>query len=123
MQEESALELEREVQVNIAEAALGILNDPAESKAVRRKHRLVYQESQRRLQELDARLSFIRQAHGKTNRVTQVPNVLTYATQPHQQNHGKHRTKKPRPPLEGTGKNNLEIEKYELNKKPEMIPR
>ncbi|XP_012265905.2 uncharacterized protein LOC105691777 [Athalia rosae] len=102
--EESTLELERQVQVGIAEAALGIFNDPGESKAVRRKHRLVYQQSQRRLQELDARLNFIRQSHGKSHRTSQLPAHLpAYATQPHPQGHGKHRTKKPRPPLEGTG--------------------
>ncbi|XP_015599546.1 uncharacterized protein LOC107269803 [Cephus cinctus] len=99
--EESALELERQVQVGIAEAALGIFNDPAESKAVRRKHRLVYQQSQRRLQDLDARLNFIRQSHGKSHRQTQLPHV--YGTQPYPQAHVKHRTKKPRPPLESTG--------------------
>lgn len=101
--EESALELERQVQVNIAEAALGIFNDSGESKAVRRKHRLVYQQSQRRLQELDARLSFIRQGHGKNRGSSQPHNVSNYSTQPHPQGHGKHRSKKPRPPLDGSG--------------------
>ncbi|XP_046424620.1 uncharacterized protein LOC124181936 [Neodiprion fabricii] len=101
--EESALELERQVQVGIAEAALSIFNDAAESKAVRRKHRLVYQQSQRRLQELDVRLNFVRQAHGKSQRASQVPHVSSYATQPHPQRDGKHRIKKPRPPLESTG--------------------
>ena len=36
------MELERQVQIGIVEAALGIVNDPKESKAVRRKHRLVF---------------------------------------------------------------------------------
>ncbi|XP_023288573.1 FERM domain-containing protein 4A isoform X2 [Orussus abietinus] len=100
--EESTLELERQVQVGIAEAALGIINDSAESKAVRRKHRLVYQQSQRRLQELDARLNFIRQSHGKAHRQSQLSNV-SYCPQPHLQTTMKHRTKKPRPPLDRSG--------------------
>ncbi|XP_050583032.1 uncharacterized protein LOC126918740 [Bombus affinis] len=102
--EESALELERQVQIGIVEAALGIVNDPTESKAVRRKHRLVYQQSQRRLQELEARLNFLRQSRNKTHHSTptqfQHPSICN--AQPHLHANVKHRTKKPRPPLDGT---------------------
>ncbi|CAK9819861.1 FERM domain-containing protein 4A [Anthophora plagiata] len=100
--EESALELERQVQLGIVEAALGIVNDPTESKAVRRKHRLVYQQSQRRLQELEARLNFLRQSRSKTHHSTQLQHPNVCNTQPHLHVNVKHRTKKPRPPLDGT---------------------
>ncbi|XP_012054899.1 PREDICTED: uncharacterized protein LOC105617972 [Atta cephalotes] len=103
--EESELELEKQIQLGIVEAALGIINDPMESKATRRKHRLAYQQSQRRLQELETQLNFIRQTRGKTQRPTQLP-VNTpgnYNTQPHSHINVKHRTKKPRPPLDNTG--------------------
>ncbi|XP_046824919.1 uncharacterized protein LOC124426821 [Vespa crabro] len=101
--EESALELERQVQIGIVEAALGIVNDPAESKAVRRKHRLVYQQGQRRLQELEARLNSIRQSRNKTHRTGQYQHTMACNTQSHLQSNVKHRTKKPRPPLDSTG--------------------
>ncbi|XP_076675651.1 stepping stone [Andrena cerasifolii] len=101
--EESTLELERQVQIGIVEAALGIVNDPTESKAVRRKHRLVYQQSQRRLQELEARLNFIRQSRSKTHHSTQLQHSTVYNAQPHLYTNVKHRTKKPRPPLDSTG--------------------
>ncbi|KOX69766.1 FERM domain-containing protein 4A [Melipona quadrifasciata] len=100
--EESALELERQVQIGIVEAALGIVNDPAESKAVRRKHRLVYQQSQRRLQELEARLNFLRQSRNKSHHPTQLQHSTVCNAQPHLHLNVKHRTKKPRPPLDGT---------------------
>ncbi|XP_031832395.2 stepping stone [Nomia melanderi] len=100
--EESTLELERQVQIGIVEAALGIVNDPTETKAVRRKHRLVYQQSQRKLQELEARLNFIRQSRSKTHQSVQVQHNAVYNTQPHLYTNVKHRTKKPRPPLDGT---------------------
>ncbi|XP_034188901.1 stepping stone [Osmia lignaria lignaria] len=100
--EESALELERQVQIGIVEAALGIVNDPAESKAVRRKHRLVYQQSQRRLQELEARLNFIRQSRSKAHNPTQSQHSSISTTQSHLHTNVKHRTKKPRPPLDST---------------------
>lgn len=85
------------------EAALGIVNDPAESKAVRRKHRLVYQQGQRRLQELEARLNSIRQSRNKTHRTGQYQHTMTCNSQSHLQSNVKHRTKKPRPPLDSTG--------------------
>lgn len=85
------------------EAALGIVNDPGESKAVRRKHRLVYQQSQRRLQELEARLNFIRQSRSKTHNPTQSQHSSISTTQSHLHTNVKHRTKKPRPPLDSTG--------------------
>ncbi|XP_076276144.1 stepping stone isoform X3 [Lasioglossum baleicum] len=100
--EESTLELERQVQIGIVDAALGIVNDPTKSKAVRRKHRLVYQQSQRRLQELEVRLNFIRQSRTKTHQSTQAQHTTVYNTQPHLYANVKHRTKKPRPPLDGT---------------------
>ncbi|XP_017876873.1 uncharacterized protein LOC108623092 [Ceratina calcarata] len=100
--EESALELERQVQMGIIETALAIVNDPTESKAVRRKHRLIYQQSQHRLQELEARLNFLRQGRNKTHHSTQVQHPLNCNTQPHLHANVKHRTKKPRPPLDGT---------------------
>lgn len=98
------MELERQVQLGIVEAALGIVNDPTESKATRRKHRLAYQQSQRRLQELETELNFIRQSHGKTHRQIMSP-LLAHLGSYNTQLHGnvKHRTKKPRPPLDSTG--------------------
>lgn len=101
VQEESELELERQVQLGIVETALGIINDPAESKATRRKNRLIYQQSQRRLQELETELNFIRQSRGKTTRAVQLPTQAgSYNTQSHSHTNVKHRTKKPRPPLD-----------------------
>jgi len=103
VQEESELELERQIQLGIVEAALSVVNDPTENKATRRKHRLAYQHSQRRLQELETQLNFIRQTRGKTQRPTQLPvNTGSYNTQ-HSHITVKHRTKKPRPPLDSTG--------------------
>lgn len=102
--EESELELERQVQLEIVETALGIVNNPTESKATRRKHRLAYQQSQRRLQELETKLNFIRQTRGKVQRPTQLPvHGGNYNTHPHSHVNVKHRTKKPRPPLDSTG--------------------
>ncbi|XP_018915171.1 uncharacterized protein sstn isoform X2 [Bemisia tabaci] len=72
------LELECKIQTSIAEAALGLANDGSVSKSVRRKHRLMYQQSQRHLHELEARLNALRQ---------------------NSRSHPKQR-KKPRPPLE-----------------------
>lgn len=101
--EESELELERQVQLGIVETALGIVNDPTESKATRRKHRLAYQQSQRRLQELETELNFIRQSRGKAHRSTFPLHAGNYNTQLHSHINIKHRTKKPRPPLDITG--------------------
>ena len=56
------LEVEYKVQSGIAEAALGVANDNTASKAVRRKHRLMYQQSRRRLAELEAKLDLLRQS-------------------------------------------------------------
>lgn len=104
MQEESELELERQVQLGIVESALSVINDPTESKATRRKNRLAYQQSQRRLQELETELNFIRQTRGKAQRLTQLPvHTGSFNTQSHSHVNVKHRTKKPRPPLDSTG--------------------
>ncbi|KAK2582596.1 hypothetical protein KPH14_004884 [Odynerus spinipes] len=113
--EESALELERQVQIGIVEAALGIVNDPAESKAVRRKHRLVYQQGQRRLQELEARLNAIRQSRNKAHRATQYQHTVACSSQSQLQSNVKHRTKKPRPPLDNTGNENCLISSRGIN--------
>lgn len=91
--------------MSIAESALAVLNDASENKAVRRKHRSIYQQSQRRLQELNAQLNFLRQSHGSTLRHTQSAHVPLHSSQPHLQPIPKHRTKKPRPPLDSSGKN------------------
>lgn len=56
-----ALELECKVQTNIAEAALTLANDTTANKAARRKHRLMYRQSQRRLIELETRLNLLKQ--------------------------------------------------------------
>lgn len=103
LKEESALELERQVQIDIAETALAGLNDAAESKAVRRKHRMIYQQSQRRLQELNAQLNFIRQSHGGAPRLAQSAHIPHHSSQPQLPTTAKHRTKKPRPPLDTSG--------------------
>ncbi|KAG8316942.1 FERM domain-containing protein 4A [Homalodisca vitripennis] len=58
----ATLELEFNIQTGIAEAARSLANDSTASKAARRKHRVVYQQSQRRLLELEARLNLLRQA-------------------------------------------------------------
>ncbi len=73
------LELEYKVQTSIAEAALGLANDGNASKSIRRKHRLEYQRSQRRLAELEMRLNVLRQSIKSSNQLKQ--------------------RKKPRPPL------------------------
>ncbi|XP_014243591.1 innate immunity activator protein [Cimex lectularius] len=61
----AALELECKIQTGIAEAALGLANDVSASKSVRRKHRLLFEESQRRLSELEAKLSAVKQVQPK----------------------------------------------------------
>ncbi|KAK6637028.1 hypothetical protein RUM43_010702 [Polyplax serrata] len=58
----TALELECRVQINIAEAALALANDSAANKAARRKHRLMYRQSQRKLMELETRLNLLKQS-------------------------------------------------------------
>lgn len=61
----AALELECKIQTGIAEAALGLANDGSASKSVRRKHRILYEESQKRLSELESRLNSLRQNQPK----------------------------------------------------------
>ncbi|KAJ8681835.1 hypothetical protein QAD02_017627 [Eretmocerus hayati] len=103
--EESALEIEKQAQIHIAEAALAVLNDPSESKAARRKNRAIYQQSQRRLQELNTQLNFLRQGHGSMQRHSQPGHVpLQGSKQQLQSAAARHRPKKPRPPLENSGK-------------------
>jgi hypothetical protein len=114
LKEESTLELERQVQINIADAALAVLNDPSENKAVRRKHRSIYQQSQRRLQELNAQLNFIRQSHGGGPRHAQSDHIPLHSSQPHLQTTTKHRTKKPRSPLDSSGDYCGALSKYDL---------
>ena len=102
------MELDRQVQVDLAESALAKLNDPTETKTVRRRHRLIYQESQKRLKELDVRLSLLRQAYvRRVNRRSQPstyePSSHTSAELTQLQTNSKHRTKKPRPPLDSIG--------------------
>jgi len=75
----AALELECKIQKGIAEAALGLANDATASKAARRKNRLMYQQSRRRLAELEAKLELLQQSN--------------------KSQHTKQR-KKPRPPLD-----------------------
>ncbi|XP_050528698.1 uncharacterized protein LOC126898558 [Daktulosphaira vitifoliae] len=53
----ASLELEFKIQKGIAEAALGLANDETANKSVRRKHRMMYQQSQQRLTELEARIN------------------------------------------------------------------
>lgn len=77
-----ALELECKVQTNIAEAALTLANDPAASKSVRRKHRLMYRQSQRHLMELETRLSLLKQGKHQPMKPHQIkkkprPNTTT----------------------------------------------
>ncbi|XP_071442597.1 uncharacterized protein sstn [Hetaerina americana] len=87
-QEESllGLELEYEIQSRITTAALHLANDCSAKKAVRRQRRLIHQQSQRRLMELEARLNLVQQ---NTTHKSQKPR------------------KKPRPPLEsGFSKDN-----------------
>lgn len=57
----AALELECKIQTGIAEAALGLASDGTASKSVRRKHRVLYEETQNRLHELQNRLSSLKQ--------------------------------------------------------------
>ncbi|CAG2053307.1 unnamed protein product [Timema podura] len=73
------LELEYKIQHGIAEAALSLANEANTNKIVRRKHRLVYQQSQRRLTELETKLTSLRQGSTKSQQKQR---------------------KKPRPPLE-----------------------
>ena len=67
--------MECKIQTGIAEAALGLANDGTVSKSVRRKHRVFYQESQRRLSELECRLNSLKQTqpkHKKKPRPTEI---------------------------------------------------
>lgn len=79
-----ALEVECKVQTNIAEAALTLANDTTVNKAARRKHRLMYRQSQRRLSELEARLNLLRQGkteQGKPQQVKKKPRPNTTAVE------------------------------------------
>lgn len=96
------MEIARQAQIDIAESALAVLNDANENKTVRRKQRLIYQQSQRKLQELNAQLNFIRQSQGGAPRPS--AHIPLHGSQPHLQTTTKHRTKKPRPPLDSSGK-------------------
>ncbi|XP_034948497.1 uncharacterized protein sstn isoform X2 [Chelonus insularis] len=109
--DESTLELERQVQASIAKAAFDIFNDVTKGKAVRRKNRLVYQQSQKRLKELETRLNFIRQGYGRlSRRQTMETSSWKSPTYPGDvednvsipQTIAKHKSKKPRPPLHST---------------------
>lgn len=53
----ASFELEYKIQKGIADAALGLANDETANKSVRRKHRLMYQQSQQRLVELETRIN------------------------------------------------------------------
>lgn len=53
----ASLELEYKIQKGIAEAALGLANDETANKSVRRKHRMMYQQSQNRIIELETRIN------------------------------------------------------------------
>lgn len=75
----AALELECKIQKGIADAALGLANDTNASKTVRRKHRHLFQQSRRRLAELEAKLDLLQHSN--------------------KSQHTKQR-KKPRPPLD-----------------------
>jgi len=55
------LEVKCQLQSKIAEAALAVANDTTVSKSVRRKHRLMYRQSQRHLMELETRLTLLKQ--------------------------------------------------------------
>ena len=91
------------MQIQKAEDALAIINNPSENKAALiRKNRMIYYQSLRRLQELDTRLNFIRQSHGGPPRQTQSAHIPLHSSQPLLQT-TKHRTKKPRPPLDNSG--------------------
>ncbi|KAG8042086.1 hypothetical protein G9C98_000077 [Cotesia typhae] len=105
--EESALELERQVQTSIATAAFAICSDSSESKAVRRKHRSVYQQAQRRIKELDTRLNFIRLSYGQLPRRPNIAESTPWQSSifsddtalPSGSTYAKHKSKKPRPPF------------------------
>jgi hypothetical protein len=71
--------LECNIQKGIAQAALELANETNASKTARRKHRLMYQQSRRRLAELEAKLDLLQQSN--------------------KSQHPKQR-KKPRPPLD-----------------------
>lgn len=68
----TALELECKVQINIAEAALTLANDSSANKAARRKHRLMYRQSQRRLMELETRLNLLKQGKSQQFKSQQI---------------------------------------------------
>ena len=107
------MELEIKIQTGIAEAALGLANDTSANKQVRRKHRLMYQQSQRRLLDLEAKLNALckkqeaqeaQAAEAASCAQPQQPTPQQHAAyqqqlQQQQQNQLKHR-KKPRPPVD-----------------------
>ena len=82
----ASIELELKIQSRIAEAALSLANDTSASKAVRRKHQIMYKQSLNTLQELESKLKH-KQGISPTNKYQ------------HKQR------KKPRPPLEHGRKN------------------
>lgn len=101
------MELERQVQTSIATAAFAICSDSSESKAVRRKHRSVYQQAQRRIKELDTRLNFIRLSYGQLPRRPNIAESTPWQSSifsddtalPSGSTYAKHKSKKPRPPF------------------------
>lgn len=109
----AAVELEIKIQTGIAEAALGLANDTSANKQVRRKHRLMYQQSQRRLQDLETKLNNLKEKQEAQEAQAEAASSCAQPQQPtpqqhiayhqqlqqQQQNQLKHR-KKPRPPVE-----------------------
>lgn len=79
----TALELQKQIQANMAEAALGLANEPHISKTLRRRHRMQYQYHKQQYSVLEDKLMFLK---SQTQTTTQQPS-------PQQQK----QKKKPRP--------------------------
>uniref|UniRef100_A0A0K2UBC2 FERM domain-containing protein n=1 Tax=Lepeophtheirus salmonis TaxID=72036 RepID=A0A0K2UBC2_LEPSM len=62
------LELEREIQMQITNAALKISNDMSVSKSVRKQRKISYQQSQRKLKEIETKLSDLRLKQSSKNK-------------------------------------------------------
>ena len=113
----AALELEIKIQTGIAEAALGLANDTSQSKAVRRKHRNLYQQTKGRLSELETKIAQLRLQQQQGGSRSQSP---AQQAQPQAQTHTQayqlqlKQRKKPRPPIDSglEGKNLIHLHAY-----------
>ena len=87
----ASLELEHEIQSKITSAALKLANDPTTSKSVRKQRKISYQQSLRKLKEIETKLNALKYYGTKHKRKQpRPPNEVEQQQQQHQQHHHIH---------------------------------